>query len=290
MKLVIARSPADIKSLLFQMVEQKQTWEMFLKTAEEAAWMAFPNKDRIAHADNTIAQFQTQRRGNANLYNQNRAFNYRQARNQRKTRLHCSYHGPCSHTTAQCMVLAQMNEKRQSQSKPTKINQINQEDEPSNEKSENKVTLNYSSIRELSNKNPFLIEFILKYPLVGLLDTGADRSLINIAELPENTIITPYSAVVKAVNSTLLNISGIASNLTITINNRKYNWSPLVTTDVITNPIFGSDFIIENSEVLNFAIKEKSSSPKIIQQICTLQHSKDDEIKLKHADLFKTEI
>lgn len=127
MKLVIARSPTAIKSLLFQLLEQKQTWETFLKTAEETAWMAYPDKNQIDQPERHIGQMTFPNRRNFNYHrNTYRNFPYRQNnRNQRNPRQYCSYHGQCNHNTAQCFVLASMDNNNKDVTKRAKVNQIN---------------------------------------------------------------------------------------------------------------------------------------------------------------------
>ncbi|MGL6008340.1 MAG: hypothetical protein ACRC1D_02700 [Culicoidibacterales bacterium] len=44
MRQVIARSPAGLKSLLLQVAQQGVEWEEFLRQAENAAWVVFPER------------------------------------------------------------------------------------------------------------------------------------------------------------------------------------------------------------------------------------------------------
>ncbi len=59
-QVVIKKSPTEIKSLLVQAAETLQTWDQFIKRAEDIAWIAFPDKclNRIERKDVQVSEKQ----------------------------------------------------------------------------------------------------------------------------------------------------------------------------------------------------------------------------------------
>lgn len=82
------RSPGDIKSLLLQAASQSGTWGAFIKKAEDAAWVAFP--ERII---NEIAREES---GEAIEANYPRKLNAKK---------YCRLHGEGFHMTKECDIV-----------------------------------------------------------------------------------------------------------------------------------------------------------------------------------------
>jgi hypothetical protein len=98
------------------------------------------------------------------------------------------------------------------------------------------------------SKSQLLVEIYLAINIDGkrvpaLLDTGCERSVCGISQLPPGVVIRENDIKLYAANGSSIDVSGIAT-LTFLINNRQFEMDVLISTD-ISEIIFGSDFLMD---------------------------------------------
>ncbi|KAI5148608.1 hypothetical protein ENBRE01_0423 [Enteropsectra breve] len=235
MRQVISRSPAGIKSILLQCLFAEDTWEIFLGTAEKAAWVAFPEKV-IGRVSND--------------------YDNKTAANQSKI-WYCPYHGEGEHSAKYCPVIKKLESKGWMRKQPSSqrrfVRDIRYEDaENGSENQLNKDSSIYLCNNIKNHSSCFLKEAKLgKDTIKVLLDTGADVSLI-----PEK-LTTKYkdqikscSAKLKSVCGENIEVAGKLSPQVIDIDGNKIEAEPIVT---INGPgdymILGADSLQDNPSI-----------------------------------------
>ncbi|KAF9762395.1 hypothetical protein NGRA_2048 [Nosema granulosis] len=90
LKLTISKAPSELKSLLFQYACSSGDWNNFIKQAEEASWMAFP--------DRSINSVESSKSNVMNQPIQNKEINSAV----------CIYHGKGNHSTEKCFTIIRL--------------------------------------------------------------------------------------------------------------------------------------------------------------------------------------
>ncbi|KAF9747745.1 hypothetical protein NGRA_3500, partial [Nosema granulosis] len=123
-QVLIGKCPDNIKSLLFQAIEQLNDWHAFIQRAEQVAWLAFPDTvlNRISSNDNS------------NAYNNNQEKT--KWKNQQKFKYTyreriCIIHGKGSHDTNHCKTYVLL--KSKGWTFPGKVNAIQERGESDDE-------------------------------------------------------------------------------------------------------------------------------------------------------------
>lgn len=101
-KLVISRSPPELRTLFYQFTYENSDWNEFVKKAEECMWLPFPETATQIGEINHIQPYskrnsQTRSSGNKqqrNKYQNNKNFGQ-----------FCEVHGECGHTSETCRIL-----------------------------------------------------------------------------------------------------------------------------------------------------------------------------------------
>ncbi|KRH93398.1 pol polyprotein [Pseudoloma neurophilia] len=294
MKLIVARSPSDIKSFLWQSTTEETTWENFIKIAEEAASISFTEQNDSTPTEFTLntntQNFSVNKRENTFRNRYQRGFTHQSRAPQRFTEhlpFNCELHGPGYHSTSRCRGIEYLRKKRTLANLEVKSDKA----EPSEDDTiRNKESSAYISSTNCLRTNPFKVEFILQNKkMIGLIDTGADISLIHKNDLPDDIIIFPTKLGVRVANYNEIEICGQAQNIPILINGKQFSWSPIVTQSKITSPIIGIDIITHDLSIIIDHIRSNLTLNSLYT-ICNLSHSPEEEMKDRFKDLFKTEI
>ncbi|KAF9761071.1 hypothetical protein NGRA_2880 [Nosema granulosis] len=138
LKVTISKSPAEIKSLLYQYACSVENWNMFIKQAEGASWLPFPERD-VCRVDTG---------NNAKEISKNKVYQNKTFSNQYV----CIIHGKGNHTTEKCFTIQKL--EKNGWKKTKTINEI--KDETSSEQYEfNKFSNIYSCDTSKKYSNPF---------------------------------------------------------------------------------------------------------------------------------------
>ncbi|KAI5151821.1 hypothetical protein ENBRE01_2410 [Enteropsectra breve] len=112
-KQVIVRSPGDIKSLLLQAAQNSPNWQSFVKSAEDAAWIAFPERiinECSIESDNSVERI-----------------NYKNTKMKSSRKLYCKLHGECQHSTENCMTIKLVEQKGWKKESNNNVNLIKED-------------------------------------------------------------------------------------------------------------------------------------------------------------------
>ncbi|KAI4292770.1 hypothetical protein PAPHI01_2044 [Pancytospora philotis] len=190
-KQVIVRSPGDIKSMLLQAASDSLDWTAFVTKAEEAAWIAFPEK-----VVNEVTTHDTQDIGHAQV----------EAISTQGFIKYCRLHGNGSHFTVDCEVVKLVESKgwrrgRQDRGDQKNINK------------NRKDYMVYSAKEGCSGieQDGFRKEIMIgtKKGMV-LLDTGADVSLMRREYVPVRVTLAPVQMNLRSVTGAPIKAVGQA--------------------------------------------------------------------------------
>lgn len=102
-KQVISKSPSELRALLWQTAIGSPDWATFLRQAEGAAWIAFPERIQDVNA------FAVQEKYNVKSSRQFRHTKSELKFDNKKQKL-CKFHGQCQHRTTDCSVIKKLKE------------------------------------------------------------------------------------------------------------------------------------------------------------------------------------
>ncbi|MGL5706969.1 MAG: retropepsin-like aspartic protease [Aeromonas sp.] len=162
---VISKSPTEIKSLLIIKAETSGSWDSFRKTAEESAWVAFPEKI-VNSVERRIKQEEEDQQPTETVRIQ------RQTDQRIKKSLFCQIHEYGNHKTNECHIVKLVESKgwvRQRKQSKTDNDFI---------KNELPYYTMHSMNKEDRANNFFSNASINNKTIRVLLDTGADISVI----------------------------------------------------------------------------------------------------------------
>ncbi|KRH92925.1 LTR retrotransposon, partial [Pseudoloma neurophilia] len=274
-QLVIAKSPTELKAYLLEKGKSSEDWHQFVSMAEESAWIAFPEKLQINSVNRNpqnVNEIRNRLPINSSTFRE---------RNPRRPFKNCEFHGKCGHITDDCFILKKALGILKSKGRGS-VNAM--EEEENNEKS-----FIYSNSLAPLKKNPFFLTVKCCGKLhVGLLDTGADTSIIHESNLPPDAKIINSRINVQSASGDRLKIIGQAIDIPLTIGSNKILFSPFVTNSspeytIIGTPIIKKyPYLIRN--VIEHIANQKSHSDKKrinINSVTTIE---------KFNKLFKHEI
>lgn len=288
MRLVIAKSPAGLKSLLLQIAQQGTEWEEFLRQAESAAWMIFPSKiinrvEDVTDIENTV---------NA-IGSENNKKNKEKYSGFTKKEWFCHIHGKGNHSTKFCKVVKLLESKgwrRKNYQVAGDIDAIEHRGTNLNKDYEN----SYGS-KNIKKNNPFCIDGKIRETTIPLLlDTGADATIIN-QELLKKCKISKFedsNANLRSATGDKIEVVGKIKNLEIELAGKKINAETIVTKQNPANyGIIGANTILKNSqilcEIINNRVKNANNN---IKEKKWIRDITQEWVLAKYEDLFRTEI
>ncbi|KAF9758233.1 Retrovirus-related Pol polyprotein from transposon, partial [Nosema granulosis] len=249
LKLTISKAPSELKSLLFQYACSSGDWNTFIKQAEEASWMAFPDRS-INSVESSKSNFRNQSIQNKTINNSV-----------------CIYHGKGNHSTEKCFTIIRLEKLGWRRSKH--VREIKEHETEDVQENGNKFTNIYSCCSiKIKHKNPFFTYIKLNrgtHP--ALLDTGADVSLINIENIADKSKIEEVQEKIKTASGSEIKIKGIIRNLEVVVFGKKIKFSPLVCQGLPNYTILGIDVLVPNPDLLNDAFANYSRSVKEIYSL-----------------------
>ncbi|KAF9760594.1 Retrovirus-related Pol polyprotein from transposon [Nosema granulosis] len=295
-QVVINKSPGDMKALLLQAAETAQSWDSFIKRAENVAWIAFPD-----HTLNRVEQDQRTHESSGKMY--------------------CEWHEVNTHDTKDCVTLKKVKEKyketerynKTKQSKTQKNTKYTQrkkvyavesqvsdnEDSIQGETPQENKNLFFYTVNRLRSHNPFFIKLYQKNKTHEcLLDTGADISIISeklVSSLNKVTI-KKKGGNLRSACGTPIEILGQIEDIDFTtISNGKVKVSPYVVRNGPEYIILGKEFIVQHPEILkdclNSKIKLKYKTKRVNQILNEDLCKKHAEVIIKeNEEMFNTEI
>ncbi|KAF9760593.1 Retrovirus-related Pol polyprotein from transposon [Nosema granulosis] len=257
-RLTISKSPSEIKSLLYQFACTSGNWSNFIKETEEASWLAFPEK-----AINRV--------GSEPINSKSSSMKSFEVR-----KFVCKLHGRGNHSTESCFTIKKLEKlgwmRKYGVNVLSNSNGKMEEHEGCN-KDFNVYSLD--TVLECTSKNPFFTKVVINNVThTGLLDTGADVSLINISRIKDRSKIEPVHERIKTASGDTIVIKGIIRNLVINVLGKEIIFSPLVCQGLPDYTILGIDVISSNPELLDRIIK-RFRKPL---QVSTTNSSKNEEI------------
>lgn len=281
-KLIIARSPMVLKPILLHSASMSATWDVFVKEAQNNLWIAFktPSKEELIIENRNILNVKSSYQYTKKNHSNNQP-NYK--------KMFCKIHGKCNHSTNKCRIILQLEEQgfKITKKSTETINQIVEEND-NNENQLNKREFIYSVIN--CNKNPFTVNLKISHIThKGIIDTGADISLIHISNIPNKIKIFKENKTQKFTHSIYSacgkKISIIGKiELKVGINNKEFNMPFFVTDKNPKYTLIGTDNILKYPSLLS-GILQNQIETKTINTI-----EKENDIVEKFKDIFKTEI
>ncbi|MGL5771315.1 MAG: pol polyprotein, partial [Bacteroidales bacterium] len=245
-KLTILKCPSEIRSILYQATHEEYDWNKFLRALDNVSWLAFPDEandiNRFGREEEVLA-LSTVRTNPNNQYKKN-SKTRREYRKGEEQDSHCVIHGNCRHTTKDCWTLKKLTENGYGLTKKHH-NAIKNIQKMDNNDDELKDKYLYSNFHKSRSSNPF--ETIIKIDnkeYRGLLDSGADLSLIHEKTIPPHCII--HRCTLKNIRSASgdpIKIIGRVEKLDIMIDGVEYTISALVNSGNPSCTILGIDFI-----------------------------------------------
>lgn len=135
-------------------------------------------------------------------------------------------HGQCSHESKDCRAIKYL--KNLEYKIYSSLRNINEEkdEETENEKKKFNFSYLYFNKQKIENfKNPFLLKCKIFNRIVPLLiDTGADRSILNIKFIPKSLKLKPPIVILRGENGCIIDTVGEIDGIEMTINNHKYEF------------------------------------------------------------------
>ncbi|MGL5707208.1 MAG: reverse transcriptase family protein, partial [Aeromonas sp.] len=260
MKLFIARSPPELRTLFWQIAYENTDWWDFVRKVEDTLWLQFPDDERpnfqeCAHLN------ATQKHATTKVI-------------PHKVKLFvCKYHGQGNHDTDHCFVLKKWKKQNHYESN-TKRNKTTTKRIKGDSNSTQNNEFIYTVFHNKFSKNLFRTPILIgNTPSQGLVDSGADVSIVHISVIPSKTQIYQLDKrfQIHSATGNTLRIIGQVKGLKISINGSEYLLNAYVTDHKPVYIILGVDFIINYPQVLN----------DIISRIRTQRISKSQEIRAK---------
>jgi hypothetical protein len=173
-KLTINKTPDVLKPILLQLACNAVDWQNFVARAGEVSWIAFSS----SCLNKTSSDECSEALKNLNVSSVKFASKRKQKVGNKGTKK-CSIHGKCFHSTEECYdVLRIIGKLGYKKSETKNISAASQNDESFN-KDENQYSL-------YKNNNPFYKKISIDNKKhLGLIDTGADVSLMHIRTYPK---------------------------------------------------------------------------------------------------------
>lgn len=284
MREVISRAPAGIKSLLLQIAGNGASWETFLREAENAAWIVFPEKILGGVEPQSLDAKDV-------LYISKGSKNPAKAKEQ-----FCHYHGKGNHTTNKCEVVKKMEEQGWSRTLRKMPVRAIRETQEEHSEGMNKAFERYRGPNKVtkSNKNPFFVSGkIGEVSMPILIDTGADATLVSKRTLKGNLRGLKKTGIrLRPACGGLIEVLGKLENTEIDIGDHKIVADAVVTAEVPDGyAIIGTDAITNNKKVFASLIGERilGTSLNKFNKHTTRQISMETLVE-EHKEMFKTEI
>lgn len=292
MNMTISKSPIEIKSLLYQIASNTMgDWQEFIRIAEDSSWMAYPEK---GHSDSLFSN----------------AIQHGEKRLMKKTytkKRFCLLCGEGNHSSNYCRILkSKVGEMRNSR---RSVNGLSYEEESEvslNEKDEyclkklnapdqkfylSNIVSNIAQELDEMTSNPFkTFIFTQKCGHEGLLDTGADCSIINVNNIHDFSLIksTEKNLTIKTASNNRIKIIGKVENYRIIIKDKTYFLSALVTDEFPRYTILGINFIKKYPSLLDefkLLLLKQGSRLTGNKEICSIK-----KLVEENAELFKDEV
>ncbi|KAF9762429.1 Retrovirus-related Pol polyprotein from transposon [Nosema granulosis] len=298
-QVVINKAPVEMKALLLQAAETVQSWDQFMKRAEDIAWIAFPDKtlNRVESNARPISP-----------------------------KNYCEWHESDTHNTRDCSFLKQLKEqykrgsiriykrgnfqdyKNKRNSNDSKvIRNIFERDEGCQhceesgsagaiEMNSNNKRFSIYTFKNTKTHNPFFINlWVGRTCHVGLIDTGADVSIVPSSLIKEIQNTTKHKTNIRVTSAcgNDLKITEKLENMQLrTETGTTINCSPLVVVGGPEYIILGIDVILENPRILtecvNLDATQNLTHKKASKTICNITNL--DKILKKADEIFTTEI
>ena len=207
MRQIISRAPAGLKSHLIGIARSGIEWEGFLRSAEEEAWVVFPEM--------IVGSIEEQKENNSvDINNIMRDKNHRNNFNKNNgKKWFCHLHGEGNHSTKFCEIIKTLESKgwvRKGRN-IANIQEISEEKENLNKFNSSYNICNHKLGTGNRQHNPFHRLGRLKGKNIPvLLDTGADVSLIHKDLLPDigKNDIQPTNTKLKTASGQCLDVIG----------------------------------------------------------------------------------
>ncbi|MGL5708894.1 MAG: reverse transcriptase domain-containing protein [Aeromonas sp.] len=295
MRQVIARSPAGLKSLLLQVASQGVEWEEFLRQAESAAWVVFPERiigrviEDHQEAEIGLIKKYTREKEKFKRFNNN----FKGVEGERMW--FCHIHGKGDHSTKFCKVVKLLESKGWTRNKNKNgIRSVNENFNEENEINSNDSYLSKRSKKQI-RRNPFFVNGNINgRPAQMIIDTGADVSLIdkktyNLCGLNgmQNT-----KTKLKSASGNSIEVLGEMKNVEMEIEGKN-----IITDAIITKSepngyaIIGADAFMRNKDKINEIITRILwSSDKDRKRIKWIRETAISGVEEAYSHLFKTEL
>ncbi|KAM0674455.1 hypothetical protein GVAV_002068 [Gurleya vavrai] len=297
-KIVITKSPENLRSLLFQVAGNNYDWQEVFKIAQESLWIVYPTSVDFSIDRNELDGTKKNYFKRLPRYKKNGFKQFNKSLDNKKL-FFCALHGMGNHQSEECSAIRKM---VQNGFELKKVNKIGLEDFAEENSEEKNKDINYYSQLKIQNQfkqcfvlsknnfNPFRgIISILNKNYNAIFDTGADISIVHKDMLKRDTRIYRCTNIkVKSASGNYLNIIGKVKKLNFQYKNQNYFLDALVTDLDPKYVILGSSFLIENPKILFNLIEKKVSVNSLHKQSDTLTLEKN--IILKFNDVFQTEI
>ncbi|KAM0677531.1 hypothetical protein BDAP_001857 [Binucleata daphniae] len=266
-KLLIGRSPSELKVLLLQAVTNCDSdWYEFIKIIEENMWIAFPENTLQTMTQNVLP-IHYKKPYKKTYDSQSRNNNRHQSATQTEQK-RCLLHGKCGHTTSDCDKIKELNKQGIYLETRKTIRAIEEAENDSSENVQecNKNNINYSLVNNSTSINQLDLQknnnithnffkkpaYIFNKKIQVLIDTGAQKSLFNKTDIPINIQILPISQNIKLISATgnKIPIIGQINNEKIRLCGNEYLLNAYVTTGIPQLNILGEDFLRKHPEIL----------------------------------------
>ncbi|MGL5708542.1 MAG: retropepsin-like aspartic protease, partial [Aeromonas sp.] len=284
-KMVILRSPKEIRTLLYEISYKNTCWDNFMKRAGEITWLINSN-NKSQSTEVEVIQLKPK------ITRQ--CFKVHEAKmiNEPKTTTFKARHKP----NIKLRVKTSKPIKMKGDTKTTK-NFFEGKQKVSNFKAQGYTNEKgiYSVYEPEDVENVFNQNCqIGNRQTKCLIDTGADISLIHISKLPKDEPIHKVGSErrIKSATGNYIKIIGCVKKLQIKINNTNYYLDAYVTNDKPVYTILGVKFILQNPKVLTNILQHYNSTKNIKQSRSIKINSitEEENILTKYHFLFKDEI
>jgi hypothetical protein len=242
----ISRLPHSVRATVSLQAKNSKSWEEVTTISNQMIWIAFPDIEPNAQLSLTSAPIRSFfPKKNFKMKSPTPSYN--------QSNKYCPFHKSRTHDAKECHTIKQMEEagwKREGKPIASNTNLI-QEVDPEEDNKEFSFYLN--STFSSSNKNPFYSNIKLSNETehACLIDTGADFSVINKEQVPNNLIIQPSAIKIKSVSNNSLNVIGEIQGLEATVDGTNINIDAIVTENLPNFIIIGANSIMSNPFIFN---------------------------------------
>ncbi|MGL5706815.1 MAG: retropepsin-like aspartic protease, partial [Aeromonas sp.] len=285
MKMIILRSPVEIRSLLYEISYKSTCWEEFMKRASELTWLITTNESSHRTTDDIKQPTPTTAKQSSNKFESNIELKSKTSRHIRKYERNIKSIAKTGQTSKKSIQVG-------CALKPNTY-------KPTGSQKDSKGGVINKGI--YSVYEPEHVENIFNQRCqIGnrqtrcLIDTGADISLIHISELPKDEPIHKVrrEMQIKSATGDRIKIIGCVNKLLIKMNNVKYHLDAYVTNSKPAYTILGVKFILQNPEVLINLLPNHDTTKNIKKTSNAKVNviTEEENILNKYPFLFKDEI